>query len=386
MRAPVRSLARFTMVAAAVLLVLSFFLHRSQSADHIQGNPLVVNTGAGTKPPSTPRLGDHLPVLPTTNLNVGVLMELCGHGKIPVTEDHATSAEKQAELSVTAAYKRWVNDLLNSDNLQARVAGLILGRNDSLTEGESLDMGWRGNIVQLAAGSTDPVIYGTGVEICSSAYRADPASGCEQLTAEKWARLAPDNAVPWLIMAVNAHAAHNDAAEAMAYQRAANATLYQRYDSAISLAAIGLQATADPVERLFDNTTLFGTLNSALGMPPLVGISKYCVGSSSSVVKAQCAAIAEILVGDGADLITLAVGTKIGDAVGWPRDRIAALKSEKESLQRTVTQTGTPSGSCERLEQTNSAFEERARRGEVASLRLRMRHATKQAHGNGASL
>ena len=384
MRARVWTLARFTMVTAAIILVLLFFFYWPKSAIRIQSAPSEVSNGARTTPLGTSRVSSHLPVLSGTNLNVGVLMELCGHGKIPFTEDHATSAEKQVELSVTAAYKRWVNDLLNSDNLRARVAGLILGRNDSLT-GDTPDMGWRGNIVQLAVGSNDPVIYGVGVEACSSAYRADPASGCEQLTAERWAQLAPDNAVPWLVIAENARATHNTTAEAMAYQQAANATVYQRYDTGISQAAIDLQATSDPVERLLDNTTLFGTLISALGMPPLVGVSHYCVVPLSDAVKAQCAGIAEMLVGDGADLVTLSIGIKIGNAVGWPRDRIASLQSEKESLQQTVTLTGTPPASCERLEQTNAVFEERARRGEVASLRLRMQQAAKKTQENGAS-
>jgi len=61
----------------------------------------------------------------------------------------------------------------------------------------------REELAQLAATSDNPDVYALGVYACSL-YEPVTDSRCSQLSAEQWARLEPDNAIPWFYVADSA--------------------------------------------------------------------------------------------------------------------------------------------------------------------------------------
>ena len=59
---------------------------------------------------------------------------------------------------------------------------------------------FRETIAKFASTSDDPEVYAVGFYACGS-FAPGTASQCTQLSAEQWARLDPNNAVPWLYVA-----------------------------------------------------------------------------------------------------------------------------------------------------------------------------------------
>jgi hypothetical protein len=160
-------------------------------------------------------------------------VEICGYGQVQIDKNDSIAIFQQVVALTKGAGTRWLSALQNSGDLRARVAGLLL--EGKVTGGDSLHPvaeQTRNEVVQLAAGAGDPAVYAMALSMCGTSAVTDADSACRQLSLQGWARMDPDNAVPWLLLAGKARASHDSATEADAFSHAATA---HRIDDPTSL-------------------------------------------------------------------------------------------------------------------------------------------------------
>jgi len=301
-------------------------------------------------------------------------IEVCGVGKVKIDPDDSTAIGKYLEALVKKTQLHWFSALRNSDDLRARTTGLLL-------EGILIDRGAdqvitqeaRDELVQLALGANDPAVYALAFYKCG-ANDTDPTAGaCRQVSASGWARLDPDNAVPWLLVAAQARAKNDMPAEADAFHHAAEARRSDSYtDSIFSFAEPEIPKDATPVERAELAVEVIG-VEAATAQRQYSAATKHC--SSEALqdrdIRQQCSALAEILVADGKTLNDFMIGLGIGNRAGWPKERVNALTEERNALTMALMQV-TPENdlwSCDGVSRLNALISQIGRLGEMGATR-----------------
>jgi hypothetical protein len=303
-------------------------------------------------------------------------VEVCGYDPVPIDKRDASAIFQQVGALTKGASARWLSALQNSDDLRARVAGLLL--EGKLTGGDSLRPvaeQTRNEAVQLAADAGDPAVYAMALSMCGTAAAADAESACQQLSLQQWARMDPDNAVPWLLLAGKARALHDNTAEAEAFGHAAAAHKIDSYgDSVFAFAEPELPQDVTPLERSYLATEVMG-IESGVRLPQYSVASQHCSTNAmqDSTVQQQCNSLAELLVTKGANLLDLALGRSIGARAGWPSERVKNLALEQHALMQALMQQA-PSyddkmWTCDAVSRLNAYEIRRVRLGELGAAR-----------------
>jgi len=191
----------------------------------------------------------------------------------------------------------------------------------------------------------------------------------------EWARIDADNATPWLLLADNARAKNDPAAEADAFRQAAKARkIDSYYDSLLAFTEPELPRDATPLDRWYLAVAVMG-IESATAMPQYNVALKHCSTEAiqDSNVRQQCGALAELLATKDPTLLDLGIGASLGARVGWPKGRVDGLRQEGDALTQTIMQA-TPTGNddlwtCNGVERGNAFVHEIARLGELGSAR-----------------
>ena len=216
--------------------------------------PMVVATkaAAGTPIVKHPLLPSAAPI-PPIPAPAGGTVELCGYGRTASDQqDPGAVMRKIGTLSQPTA-ARWLAALQNSGDLRSRAAGLLLaGR---VADDESLRPAAAQTLsaaATLAAGAQDPAVYALALSMCGRSAGTDAEGACQQLSLQRWARMDPDNAIPWLLLAAMARASHDSGAEADAFGHAAKAHTVAAYsDSLFAFAEPELPQDVTPLERSY---------------------------------------------------------------------------------------------------------------------------------------
>jgi hypothetical protein len=309
-------------------------------------------------------------------VNAATTLDICGLGKVPIdTSDPFAAGRFLGELT-NKARARWLSALLDSDDIRARAAGLFLeGKltgNDSVQPFEEQT---RDALVQLAVGASDPAIYALAVYACNTYSDPAPTGSCQQITLNKWARLDTDNAVPWLLVAGQAHARNDATTETAAFGQAAKAHKADAYNySLYTFTESELPRDVTPLERWYLAVELIG-IESATASVEYVGASKHCSAEAMQDrgVRQQCNALAELMVSNGTTLLDLGIGTHIGARAGWSNARVAGLTEERDALMQAITQT-TPNNNddlwtCDGVRRGNAYMGQWVRLGEIGAAR-----------------
>ncbi|HEY0749140.1 MAG TPA: hypothetical protein VGD63_20725 [Steroidobacteraceae bacterium] len=304
-------------------------------------------------------------------------VDFCGIGKVAIDAKDPLANSHYLEGATEKTRARWVSSLLDSGNLRARAAGLFLqGAFTTDYESEQPDtQEARDELVRLAVGAADPVIYSMAVYRCNG-YSADSSAACRQVSWDGWARMDPDNAVPWLVLAANAQSSNDPAAGAEAFNHAAKARQLDGYvDSLFAIAETELPKDASALERSFFAVQVIGA-EAATVAPQYSIASKRCSldAMKESGVKQQCNDVAELMVGKGKTVLDFAVGESIGKRVGWPAARLDALEQEKNAMLASVMQVA-PMGdpqpwSCTSVARLNDWADLRSQLGEIGAARV----------------
>ena len=112
---------------------------------------------------------------------------------------------------------------------------------------------------------------------------------------------------------------------------------------------------------------------------PLNAALKYCSAAElrGGNRRQTCEALADLLVSRGDTLLDLGVGRALGEKLGWPADRVAALRDEGLALMALQTEqlvTRQPY-SCASVENLVAHYAEVARLGELATMREVLRRS-----------
>jgi hypothetical protein len=220
-------------------------------------------------------------------------IEVCGVGKVKIDPDDPMAMGKYLEALAEKSQLRWVSALRNSDDLRARASGLFLdGTVADRGADQVIKQEARDELVQLAVGANDPAVYALAIYKCAN--DADPASGaCRQVSAGGWARMDPDNATPWLLVAGQARAKNDVQAEADAFHHAVEAHRSDSYtDSIFSFAEPEIPKDATPVERAYLAVEVIG-VEAATAQRQFSAATKHCSSDAlqDRKIRQQCSAL-----------------------------------------------------------------------------------------------
>lgn len=205
--------------------------------------------------------------------------------------------------------------LRNSGDARLLAFSLFLGKYD-LDKG-----GWTGSPaherVALAQGTRDPVLYGIVYGSCGGMStpfgKAIGVPGCEAVTAKHWAELDPQNAVPWLVVALEAEAGGDAAALADAMHHAAQARTYDTYAGTLMNAVDRrIQGEPDSLEHVAVESTLLENVARTRHLY-LEHVLRYCASSRVGIEgrRAECDRIADLLITPGATSYEWEVGLHV---------------------------------------------------------------------------
>jgi hypothetical protein len=369
----------FVLVSSVVaILVVAVLLLRSGHSRAIVSTRAPAGVPAASHPASHPSDTQHgSGSVPGAEASNGTgTVEVCGYRPVPIDRNDATSVFQQVGALTKDAGRRWLSALENSDDLRARVVGLLL--EGKVTGGEALQPiaeQTRDEVVQLAAGTGDPAVYAMALSMCGKSAATDAGSACRQLSLQHWARMDPDNAVPWLLLAGTARARHDDAAEADAFSHAAASHNIDSYsDSVFAFAEPQLPQDVTPLERAYLAAEVIG-VEAAIGLPQYSVASQHCSSDAmqEGIVREQCDSVAELLVSKGNNLLDLGVGKAIGARAGWSSKRVDQLSQEQHALMQALIQQ-TPSDNdtlwtCDAVSRLNAYMVQRVRLGELGATR-----------------
>jgi hypothetical protein len=314
----------------------------------------------------------------------------CGITRIPSTatrdgESDADSEDDDLVISATPETRhRWEAALLDSSDSRARAIGLVIRRTESVRAGSIVQAEEsRDELVQLAAGSSDPAVYAIAFGLCRMPFPgASTAGACQRISLSEWTRLDPDNAVPWILAAQAARTRNDTQAETDAFARAADTHRIDNYsDSLLSFGLTEVPRDITPAEKTSLAVELVG-YEAAWGGPELSEISRFCAADAlrRDETHKECNSVAELLVNHGSTLINFSFGTRIGERVGWPSERLQGLSQERDALIELGTDEE-QGWSCEKVHRVNEFIEKRAQLGELAAIReLRDRRTAARDH------
>ena len=295
-------------------------------------------------------------------------VEVCGGG-IVKAEAGTGAFELALKARSPAVRAAWEAALLASADVRARAAGIRIAGGTDVHD----------RLARLAADSRDPLVYALAMGSCQPMGRAPNPGACQLLSPEQWVTIDPDNASPWLQLADAAITRRTDPSEA--FHRAAQAKVLRSYWGALHGPVLSAQppgtSALDRLAMVADAT------NVSPAAAPLAPAAAFCAAALLRDVNRRqtCESLATLLVEHGDNLVDLTVGRTLGERVGWPAERLAALRDERDALmalQRERVDADQGYG-CSALDKQTAYFAEVGRRGELGALRDALRRSGRSA-------
>lgn len=303
-----------------------------------------------------------------------VILEICDVGRVTVKlpPPGAAPAAEQTfphlfEHAQSAAWPQVLTTLDGAADEVSRAAAAVLrvtrvadpGQRelpfDNATTGDALQ-----RLALLAQQSRHTAVLQWAWTLCT---QRTPAPACLGLSPRAVLDSAPDDGRLWVNLASTL--ADPDERE-QALRRAAEAP---RYGPGPSLLP-AVQAALPPglpahVRMMFLMQTLMADLQL------LDGYFSFLVQHCRSHPEARptCLALAETMSTRGPDLLTMAIGRRIGQNLGWPEERVGGLQRDQQTLQSAhFLPEPTVLFSCGSIQRTTAWLEDRAQNGERAAL------------------
>jgi hypothetical protein len=222
----------------------------------------------------------------------------------------------------------------------------------------------------MAETSSDPRIHAIAVSACRGAMSTDPA--CAPLSAERWALLDPNNAVPWMFVARNAKA-HNDLASLdHAMERIAVATQSDN-GAGVLPAALATHVPSD-AELPAMMKLVYDVLEAQSGalLPPYQLFDSYCSEDAmrETAREERCENIALLFATRSTTVTDRETGLQLATQLRWPPSRLgcrlAARRAAPEASAAEMPR-GAEMLSCQGARRTLAHLAEIGRSGEVGA-------------------
>jgi len=296
-------------------------------------------------------------------------VEVCGFGRVSLPADDPSALQRVPVAVRRAALQQADALMLASDDAQVHAAALLLGSR----AGDGQARAHIESLARLAIGSQDAVVYAIALQACK-AQTAD-GSECQLLSRSQWARLDPDNALPWLELAAEAQQQHASEREADAMRHAA---LAQRSDVGIALLPQlvdrGLGALATPLQRTLALSESWSIQAGWISAHSTQAYA-YCVGDIGEAPEraereATCDALADTLARHGTSLQDMGTGLAIAAHLHGPAQPLQALQQEHDAISETSgLQDFGQDLSCDGVARLQDWTRQLAQRGEVQTMR-----------------
>ncbi|HEX6707057.1 MAG TPA: hypothetical protein VF169_20030 [Albitalea sp.] len=226
-------------------------------------------------------------------------------------------------------------------------------------------------LARMAASTGDPHVYMLAVAACHAVAKPQPGA-CQGVVVERWAQLDPDNAVPWLAVATKAQQGKDPAAQAEAMHRVARAS---RSDSGWGQLPQLIAAHVPSDDASLPATLqLLGdvTAQEATALPSYSAALDFCRDDAlrDANRRQTCAEVAEVLATRSTTVLDRAMGAALGKRLGWPADRLEALRIERDAVAQFVsTRSADPAASCDSMRRTLTWLRDMGQVGEVPAAR-----------------
>jgi hypothetical protein len=258
--------------------------------------------------------------------------EPCGIGGVETSAQAASGAVQVPRHLIEAARRRLRSEMQASPDTAVRAAGLLFEAMTARASDPAVD-----RLALLAAHSSEPAAYALAMAGCGGVLpRPQRGSGwCRLLSAEQWARLDPDNALPWLAVAGAAHERGDATVEADAMHHASVAHLADDRTSLLPRLVADLMPGDVPSALRTQAIIDVLGVQAALPYAGYHAALRYCPAEAArdGNRRQQCAALATLLVERGMTWADTVVGRGIGArAAGWPSERVEALRDEQRAL------------------------------------------------------
>jgi hypothetical protein len=162
------------------------------------------------------------------------------------------------------------------------------------------------------------------------------SDGCGLLSNAQWARIEPDNAVPWLYAAADAGQRHDRGALEAALSRASQARYSDpHWDQVSRVLASDALASQPPAVQIQLAISLLGIQAALAFREPGVVLTQYCgVAALADPNRVQtCGDLAATLIERGRTEIEVWIGAKIAERIGTTDPRFSALLDEAYAVR-----------------------------------------------------
>ncbi|MBI5258035.1 MAG: hypothetical protein HY855_16150 [Burkholderiales bacterium] len=251
-------------------------------------------------------------------------LAVCGHGIVKSVEVAPESPGEPSRQDLPEDLKQRLADDMDAQLAGLRPApGVRRGPAAFALLQERLD-----DLVTLAVNERDPLALQWASKVCAKSHD----TACARLPPRLWVSLEPDNAVAWIWLA-----RQDISALAEALHRI---QLASRYDdgSGRLLQAVDAGLPADtPLSlrawALFKALSQEATALSS--MHEAASVADWCAKArvADANRRQPCGALAELMVGQGRDLLTRSIGVSLGNWAGWPAERVNRLRAEVTAVR-----------------------------------------------------
>jgi hypothetical protein len=263
---------------------------------------------------------------------------------------------------------------------QARSQAALLERAAAATD----------QLARLAMLSGDAQIYAFAFETCNPGGLTflGRDGNCQLISAEHWARVAPDDAEPWLQLAEQALARGDASAASAALARAADAKAIGA--NAAAPLALATAAMPEGMPMLEQTAVLSIFVGLDVGTAPvrLGVIDTACAEAAlgDAARRTVCDGLAHMLVERGRSSATVTAGVQLGERLGWPAERTGAiLRDQRAALDAALRFTAAPQSlACDSLQRQRELVLLTGRLGEMGAgreLLRRERNARRATRG-----
>ena len=287
--------------------------------------------------------------------------ELCGYGPVPVV-DGIPQIPPEIETAAPSALGNLAADLAARSSERDRAMGMYLqivaagsaaGEASRRAHGDCADddkacqsaadqavvsatAESRRALVRLATTTSDPDAYALATYSCRSLPGESASDDCALLSSAQWARIEPDNAVPWLYAAADAQRRHDRSTIEAALYRASQARYSDPHrDQVIRVFASDAVAAQPPAVQTQLALSLIGIHAALTFSGSGVVLTQYCsVAALADPSRVQtCGDLAATLIEHGRTEVEVWIGAKVAERIGTTDPRFSTLLDEADALK-----------------------------------------------------
>ena len=216
----------------------------------------------------------------------------------------------------------WEAKQIEGSGYKPCLVGSDCRRNESTEASERMRAAATEPLVKLALAGSDPAIYAMAVYACGG--------GCASISYAGWAKIEPDNAAVWLMLAAEASTRKDIAARDAALQHASNAKVF---DARIpSLAAVfdgDAVKRQSPLGQVSIGMAMIA-LNAVTTITSSGALGTICLGREplDETRKGICNSLAAKMLVTEESMAGRMIATGVGKKLGWDEARLQVLRDE----------------------------------------------------------